>query len=454
MSTMSYASIWNETLQKIQESNYFDSHTFNSWISKTTLFKIEDNIAYVAYRSTITFSILKKQKEKELFESTLSEVWGDTLTIQFIHQKEMEKMMPEEVVKQRTNVLLENKFNPSYTFENFVEGNSNAEAYAACLACCTQTTSHPFNPLMLYGNSGLGKTHLLHAMGNYLAKEHPECKVIYMYSGDLVSLLIEAMKTKNVHGNTVERVKEQLLDCDYFLIDDIQNLQHSSSQEIFFTVYNQLIQKNTQIIITSDMHPSEISGLQSRLISRFVSGLTISISKPEFETSKAILKKKIEGREESVNMSEDVIDYLAGKYSNDVRNLEGTLNRLIFNATLFNPDVIDMDFTRKVLVKEPIVSQSDELTIKKIKKAVTRFYGLSYKDLEGKCRQKFIANARHICVYLSRDLLHKSYVSIGQELGGRDHTTISSSYERAKKLIQKDEAFKTAVEKIRSTLDS
>ena len=433
MSTMSYASIWNETLQKIQESNYFDSHTFNSWISKTTLFKIEDNIAYVAYRSTITFSILKKQKEKELFESTLSEVWGDTLTIQFIHQKEMEKMMPEEVVKQRTNVLLENKFNPSYTFENFVEGNSNAEAYAACLACCTQTTSHPFNPLMLYGNSGLGKTHLLHAMGNYLAKEHPECKVIYMYSGDLVSLLIEAMKTKNVHGNTVERVKEQLLDCDYFLIDDIQNLQqHSSSQEIFFTVYNQLIQKNTQIIITSDMHPSEISGLQSRLISRFVSGLTISISKPEFETSKAILKKKIEGREESVN----------------------TLNRLIFNATLFNPDVIDMDFTRKVLVKEPIVSQSDELTIKKIKKAVTRFYGLSYKDLEGKCRQKFIANARHICVYLSRDLLHKSYVSIGQELGGRDHTTISSSYERAKKLIQKDEAFKTAVEKIRSTLDS
>ena len=113
-----------------------------------------------------------------------------------------------------------------------------------------------------------------------------------------------------------------------------------------------------------------------------------------------------------------------------------------------------MDFARKVLIKEPIVSQSDELTIKKIKKAVTRFYGLSYKDLEGKCRQKFIANARHICVYLSRDLLHKSYVSIGQELGGRDHTTISSSYERAKKLIQKDEAFKTAIEKIRSTLDS
>ncbi len=453
MSTMSYASIWKETLDKLKESQYFEEDTY-SWIQKSTLFKIEDNIAYVAYRSIICFSILNRSEIKSMIESTLGEVWGDTLSIQYIQQKEMEKMMPEEVVKQRANVLLENKFNPSYTFENFVEGSSNAEAYAACLACCTQT-SHPFNPLMLYGNSGLGKTHLLNAIGNYLATERPECKVIYMYSGDLVSLLIEAMKTKNIHGNTVERVKEQLLDCDYFLIDDIQNLQqHSSSQEIFFTVYNQLIGKNTQIIITSDMHPSEISGLQSRLISRFVSGLTISISKPEFETSKAILKKKLEGREEGVNMDEEVIDYLAGKFSNDVRNLEGTLNRLIFNATLFNPEIIDMDFARKVLVKEPLVSESDELTIKKIKKAVTRFYGLSYKDLEGKSRQKFIANARHICVYLSRDLLHSSYVSIGQQLGGRDHTTISSSYERAKKLIKKDEAFKTAIEKIRSTLNN
>lgn len=454
MSTMSFASTWQNTLQKVEESHYFDENTFRSWISKTTLFKIEDDIAYVAYRSVVAYSILNKKEVKDKMEAFLSEEWGGPLTIQYIQQKQMEAMMPEEVVKQRTNVLLENKFNPSYTFENFVQGNSNAEAYAACLACCTQTKNHLFNPLMLYGNSGLGKTHLLNAMGNYLAKERPESKVIYMYSGDLVSLLIEAMKTKNVHGNTVERVKEQLLDCDYFLIDDIQNLQqHSSSQEIFFTVYNELIRKNTQIIITSDMHPSELKGLQSRLISRFVSGLTISISKPEFETSKAILKKKIDGREESVNLSEEVIDYLAQTFSNDVRNLEGTLNRLIFNATLFNPPVIDMNFARQVLAKEPIVSKSDELTIKKIKKAVISFYGLSYKDIEGKSRQKFISNARHICVYLSRELLHTSYMSIGKELGGRDHTTISSSYDRACKLIKKDEAFKTAIDKIRSDLE-
>lgn len=179
----------------------------------------------------------------------------------------MQKLMPEEIVQQRTVELLKAEFNPDYTFENFVEGKSNQEAYAACLASCTQS-KHYFNPIMIYGNSGLGKTHLLHAIGNYLQTERPELKVFYSYSGDLVSILLDAMKTKNVHGNTVEQVQAQLIDNDYFLIDDIQNLTQSSSQEVFFKVYNSLISKGAQIIITSDMHPSQLTGIQDRLVSR------------------------------------------------------------------------------------------------------------------------------------------------------------------------------------------
>lgn len=307
-----------------------------------------------------------------------------------------------------------------------------------------------FNPLMLFGNSGLGKTHLLHAVGNYLHAERPEAKVIYMYSGDFVSILIEAMKTKNIHGNTVDKVKEQLLDCDYFLIDDIQNLQHNSSQEVFFTVYNKLIEKGSQIIITSDIHPKELSNLQSRLISRFTSGLAINISKPGFETSKAILKKKLDGREDLV--TDEVLDYLAMSYSSDVRDLEGKLNRLIFQSTLFNPDVIDLKFATEHLDKEPIVEQKNELTMKTIKRSVSQFYGLSISDLEGKSRLKAIMNARHICVYLSRELLHLPYMTIGKELGKRDHKTIQSSYNRAKDLMQKDQAFEIAVHKIKEKL--
>lgn len=442
---------WQDTLEQLKNNETFDPGTF-TWLGKTTLFRLDNNTAYVSYRSTITYNLI--MDHLDLFEGALSDQWGIPLKILLVAYKDMDKMMPEVVVEQRTNTLLNCKFNENYTFESFVEGASNSEAYAACLGACTHLTS-PFNPLMLYGNSGLGKTHLLHSVGNYLHKERPEAKVIYMYAGDFVTLLIEAMKTRNVHGNTVERVKEQLLDCDYFLIDDIQNLQHTSSQEIFFTVYNKLIEKNTQIILTSDIHPVELSGLQARLVSRFNSGLAINISKPSFETSKAILKKKIEGREEICSISDEVLDFLALRFSNDVRNLEGSLNRLIFNATLFNPKVIDMAFASEHLEADPLLEAAagkDQLTIKDIKKTVSTYYGLSYKDLEGKSRQKRIMQARHICVWLSRELLHKPYTAIGAELGNRDHKTIASSYERASLLIEKDPVFSQAVDVLKGKL--
>lgn len=449
-----YEPIWSETLEKIRQSHHFPEDVFQTWICKTTLFKISDQIAYVCYPSMIIKTILEKPENKPLFEEALSSVWHEDVKIQFMDVKDMKKMAPE--VSQRTPELVVEsaKFNPSYTFENFIEGNSNKEAYAACLASCMQR-KHLFNPIMIYGHSGLGKTHLLHAVGNYLAQNRPEAKVFYSYSGDLVTILLNAMKTKTVFGNKVEELKAKLCEYDYFLIDDIQNLSQSSSQEVFFTVYNDLIAKNAQIIITSDMHPTEISNLQTRLISRFTAGLTVNISKPEFDTAKAILKKKLEGSEETCLIQDDVIDYLASMYANDVRNLEGSLNRLIFSATIENPEVIDLNFAKHVLEAIPMiinVNNEEELTMKQIKKAVTRFYGLSYKDIEGKSRQKNIVNCRHVFVYLCREQLHKPYVAIGQELGNRDHTTIQSSYQRACLLLKKDEAFAMAIDKIKSIL--
>ncbi len=450
MSSFDYNSIWKEALEQIEKSKYFSEDTFNNWIRKTTLFKIDNNQAYVSYRSKITYNIVNR--EKQIFEQELSLVWGENLSIQFIEFREMEKMMPEEIVQQRTVQLLQASFNPEYTFENYVEGKSNQEAYAACLASCTQT-KHLFNPIMLYGNSGLGKTHLLHAIGNYLQKEKPELKVFYSYSGDLVSILLDAMKTKNIHGNTVDQVQSQLINNDYFLIDDIQNLTQSSSQEVFFKVYNSLIAKGAQIIITSDMHPNQLTGIQDRLVSRFNSGLVVNIQRPEFDTSRAILRKKMEGYEDTCPITDEVIDFLAHKFSDDVRSLEGNLNRLIFNATLENPDYIDLDFAQKVLSDSIIVtSNSEHLSPKDIKKAVTVYYGLSYKDVEGKSRQKKLTTARHMIVYLCHELLETSWTQIGQELGKRDHSTIKSSYERALKLLKTNEAFELAMTQIKDGL--
>ncbi|MGM9947613.1 chromosomal replication initiator protein DnaA [Floccifex sp.] len=445
--------LWKQVLNAIEVSHFFSEETYNSWIKKTNLFNIENHVAYVSYRSVITFKILNQDENKQLLESTLSELYGESVSIQFFEQNDAEKLMPiSNPVQQKKIELVQNSLNPDYTFENFVQGYCNQEAYAACLSCCTQTR-HTFNPIMIYGNSGLGKTHLLHAIGNFLKKERPEIKVFYAYSGQLVTILLDAMKTKSIYGNMVEQVKEELSNFDYFLIDDVQNLKQSSSQEVFFTVYNQLISRNAQIVMTSDMHPNELSGLQNRLISRFSSGLITNISKPEFDTSKAILRKKLEGNEDSILIKDEVLDYLASKFSDDVRNLEGSLNKLIFNATIENPDVIDLDFAQRILMKEPVIQNRDELTMKQIKKAVTSFYGFTYKDLEGKSRQKNIMNARHVFVYLCRELLHKPYVAIGQELGNRDHTTILNSYERACQKMEEEEAFSIAIGRIKSTLN-
>ena len=451
MATISYESIWNETLEKVQQTHFFSDDSFQNWVRKTNLFKIEDSLAYVAYRSVVTKKLISEPKAQELLEKTLSEVWGYEVNIEFLEFRDMEKMMPEEIVQQRTHQLIKTEFNPSYTFDNFIEGNSNSEAYAACLNACTNHV-HMFNPIMLYGNSGLGKTHLLHAMGNYLKENRPEAKVFYSYSGDLVSILLDAMKTKNVHGNTVDFVQSQLIDNDYFFIDDIQNLTQSSSQEVFFKIYNSLISKGAQIVITSDMHPSQLTGIQSRLVSRFTKGLVSCIQRPEFDTSRAIIKKKLEGYEETCTMTEDVIDFLAQRFSDDVRKLEGNLNKLIFNATLENPEVIDIDFAQKILSDSIAISKEDALTPKKIKKAVTRYYGLSYKDIEGKSRQKKLVTARHMFVYLNSKLLNLSWTQIGAQLGNRDHSTIKNSFDRASEMIKKDKAFKLAVKQIKETL--
>lgn len=443
-----YETLWKETLEAIK--NNFNPDTF-SWICKTSLFRIEDGMAYVSYRSVITKNIMSDANTKDLFEQYLSEMWGEPVHIQLMHYREVEKMMPEEIVQRRTKELVQTKFNADYTFENFVQGKSNQGAYAACFHCCIENT-HTFNPILIYGNSGLGKTHLLHAIGNYLQKERPEKKVFYAYSGDLVSILIDAMKTHNVQSNTVEMVQAQLIDNDYFLIDDIQNLTQSSSQEIFFKVYNSLIAKGAQIVITSDMHPNELEGIQNRLISRFNNGLPINILKPEFDTSRAILRKKLEGYEEACQINDETIDFLAHKFSDDVRKLEGSLRTLVFNATLENVDVIDLPFTQRVLSGQLIVAKPNKLTPKQIKKVVTKFYGLSYNEVEGKSRQKKLVNARHMIVYLCHETLGTSWTQIGQELGNRDHSTIKSSYDRAIKLLKTDTAFQIAMNKIKDSL--
>ncbi|MCI3025506.1 chromosomal replication initiator protein DnaA [[Clostridium] innocuum] len=438
--------IWQKTLQLINESAHFDDAVFNAWYKEDShLFDIEDDFATIVVPYKINKQIM--MDSIDLIQQKLSDVLDMKVSCQILLKSEVDMLQPSSVIKRRNEILFEDKVKKEYTFDSFVVGKNNREAHAAALSVCYYPGKFN-NPLFIFGNSGLGKTHLLHAIGNYVKANKADEKVLYIYSEDFVTLLIEAMKNK-----TVEDVKEMICSVDYLLIDDIQRLKQSTSQEIFFNMYNKLISDNKQIVITSDIHPTELNGIENRLISRFSSGLSVSVGSPEFETAKAILQKKMEGRSDEIMIDDEVLDYLATRFASDVRKLEGTLNELFFKAILYNPERIDITFAKEIFKENPIVvKQEDELTPKRIKNAVCEYYGLTRTQIESKSRTKNIANARHIAIYLCRTHLEMPFAKIGFEFGNRDHSTIMSSYEKMMKLLKEKETFQQAVMQIESNL--
>lgn len=437
--------IWQKTLALINDSAHFDDAVFNAWFKEDShLYDIKDDLAII----TVPYKINKQimMDSIDIIQDKISLILDQPITCQILLNSEVDLVQSSMAVNRRNDLLFEDKIKQDYTFDSFVVGKNNREAHAAALSACYYPGKFN-NPLFIFGNSGLGKTHLLHAIGNYIKKNRPEEKVLYIYSEDFVTLLIEAMKNK-----TVEEVKEKICSVDYLLIDDIQRLKQSTSQELFFNMYNKLINDNKQIVITSDIHPTELKGIENRLISRFSSGLSVSVGSPEFETAKAILQKKMEGREDEILIEDEVLDYLATRFSKDVRKLEGALNELFFKSILYNPETIDLKFAKEIFRENPSIQKDDELSVKKIKKEVCEFYGLTQTQIESKSRTKNIANARHIAVYLCRKHLDMPFAKIGLEFGNRDHSTIMSSYEKMVKFLKEKEQFQQALMQIENQL--
>lgn len=435
--------IWNQTLEKLNAGAFFDTSIFNTYIIESKLYDVNQNNAIVIVPNFVSRKVF--ESNKSIIENTLSEVLDQTISVHFTLKKDIQNYIQDDEPKKK--IVLEDKISPKYTFDNFVVGHSNRESQAAALSCAISPGEF-FNPLFIYGNSGLGKTHLLHAIGNHVKQNTPNKKVLYIYSEDFINLIVNSIRDKSI-----EEVKKAIEEADYLLIDDIQRLkQGERSQEIFFNLYNNLYSKGKQIVITSDIHPSELKGIENRLISRFNSGLSVGIDSPEFETSLAILEKKIEERNENLLIERSVLEFIATTYSKDVRELEGNLNKLIFKAILYNPKVIDLDFAVLAFKDDPNSKAPGVLTISKIKKAVCDFYGLTKPQLESKVRTTNVANARHIAIYLCRKHLDIPFTKIGMEFGGRDHATVMSSFNKVTKLIKEKELFADAVSKIEKKL--
>lgn len=326
-----------------------------------------------------------------------------------------------------------NKPNPIFTFDNFVEGKSNQLARAAAL----QVAEHPgqaYNPLFLYGGVGLGKTHLMQAIGNVILAKKPHAKVLYLHSERFVADMVKALQR-----NALNDFKLHYRSADALLIDDIQFFAgKDKSQEEFFHTFNSLLDAQQQIVMTCDKYPKEINGLEERLKSRFGWGLTVAIEPPELETRVAILISKAE--QSQIQLSQDVAFFIAKRVQSNVRELEGALKRVIANA-YFTGQAITIDFAREAL-KDLLAVQAKLVSISNIQKTVAEYYKIKHAELLSKRRNRFLARARQMAMMLAKELTTHSLPEIGDAFGGRDHTTVLHACRTIKTLLDSQPALK------------
>lgn len=345
---------------------------------------------------------------------------------------------PEPNIPKKTNVRV------NYTFDNFVEGKSNQLARAAA----SQVADNPgsaYNPLFIYGGTGLGKTHLLHAVGNGILLNKPNAKIAYMHSERFVQDMVRALQ-----NNAMEKFKQYYRSVDALLIDDIQFFAGKDrTQEEFFHTFNALLEGNQQIILTSDRYPKEVD-VEDRLKSRFGWGLTIAIEPPELETRVAILKRK--AQESHINLADEVAFFIAKRLRSNVRELEGALNRVIANAN-FTGRAINIDFVKEAL-RDLLALQDKLVTIDNIQKTVAEYYKIKVADLLSKRRNRSVARPRQIAMALSKELTNHSLPEIGDAFGGKDHTTVLHACRKVKDLREESHDIKEDYSNLTRTLSS
>ncbi|MBU2978443.1 chromosomal replication initiator protein DnaA [Alteromonas sp. C1M14] len=344
-----------------------------------------------------------------------------------------------EAMKHKSNI------NPTYQFDNFVEGKSNQLARAAA----TQVANNPggsYNPLFIYGGTGLGKTHLLHAVGNGIIANRPGAKIVYMHSERFVQDMVKALQ-----NNAIEDFKRFYRSVDALLIDDIQFFANKErSQEEFFHTFNALLEGNQQIILTSDRYPKEIDGVEDRLKSRFGWGLTIAIEPPELETRVAILMRK--AAENKIHLPDEVAFFIAKRLRSNVRELEGALNRVIANAN-FTGRPITIDFVREAL-RDLLALQEKLVTVDNIQKTVADYYKIKVSDILSKRRSRSVARPRQVAMALAKELTNHSLPELGNAFGGRDHTTVLHACRKIEQLREESHDIKEDYKNLIRTLSS
>ncbi len=344
------------------------------------------------------------------------------------------------------NLSLLSNLNPKYTFENFVVGPNNELAHAACKAVA-KSPGRIYNPLFIYGGVGLGKTHLLQSIGHTLYNQNPEVNIIYATAEYFTNQYVDMVK-----NNQAQEFKNAYIGADLLLIDDIQFIGgKEKTQEEFFHVFNTLYQTNKQIVLTSDRPPKSIAMLEERLRSRFEGGMIADVARPDIETRIAILQYKLNEKETEIEIENEVLNYIASNIQHNIRELEGALNRVIASCELnqIEPTLANV---KKILGDIIHSGKKRGVNFNRIIEAVAQYYDIEQQNIVNRCRRRDIVKPRQIAMYLMRSELQASYPSIGEQLGGRDHTTAIHAYEKISKEIEQDETLEAELNQIKSLI--
>ena len=454
--------VWSNLLNELKDE--LSSLAYDTWFKETKLYKLDNGIASII----VPMPIHKRHLDdfyKDIIISKLNKLTNSNYELKFYLQEEIEDDDDSIIINEinntesdnylKENDNINNNLIKKFTFENFVVGNSNKFAATAALSVA-ENPGKIYNPFFLYGNSGLGKTHLMHAIGNYIV-EHSNKKVLYITSEQFKDDIIKVYK-KDDNGtnfNYIEFFKNKYRNIDVLLIDDIQFLGGASkSQEEFFHTFNNLYNNNKQIIISSDRSPNDLKLLEDRLKTRFTEGLSVNIYPPDFNLKKEILINKIKAEDFQGDIPEEAIEYIANNIGPDVRSLEGAVTRLIAYSAMWGAKEITLDLAIDALTDFVNKGMGEKNNIQRIQRIVAEYFQISVEDIRSKKRNSNISNPRQIAMYLCRTMTDESFPRIGIEFGGKDHSTVMHSVEKIEKEIKANKDLANQIEKLKKDIST
>ena len=449
---MDYNIIWNKFLSRIKTE--IQPINYETWFEDTKLIEINNNIAKVV----VPMPLYKKHLKEaygDLVNKIFNEVTESNFLIEYITEDELDNNIiidsgkwegiPDDIANFETNL------DPKYTFENFLSGKSNKFAKVNALAIA-ERPGQLYNPLFIYGPSGVGKTHLMHAIGNYINKNSNN-KVLYVTTEKFVNDFLKIYRDKKDNDNfsTIDEFKNKYRDVDVLIIDDIQYFEIASkTQQEFFNTFNELHSKNKQIIISSDRSPNDLKKLEDRLRTRFAWGLSVDILPPDFDLRMNIINNKTS--ELNIKFPDDVKEYIASICTTDVRKLEGCITRVMSYAAIMNGSNIDLNLTQEALIGFIGKQSFSKNKIDQVQQLISQKYNISIEDIKGKKRRANIVFPRQIAMYICNNNLGESFSKIGSEFGGKDHTTVMHSVNKIKSELKNNKYLSDEIESIVSQI--